>query len=190
VIQIDAALMDFSTFRRLGLTRGPGMSITRQACPSSGSFLAQARVHAFQPECPLLFGGDPTGKRTLRSWRLRSSIPFQRWRRPWISQTLDFTDPGFHRPWISSALAPGGYECVMCGYARVVTPICAPAAKTPAASLVGPLGTTSKTCESFAEYRIRLPLPLHPPKYLPASHRTKARCMPKRYLEVSSYLRR
>jgi hypothetical protein len=154
VIQIDAALLDFSTFRRLGLRRGPGMSITRQACPSSGWFLAQARVHAFQPECPLLFGEDPIGKRTLRSWRLRSSIPFQRWRRPWISSTF----------------APGAYECVMCGYPKVVTPICAPAAKTPAASLVEPLGTTSKTCESFAEYRIRLPLPLHPPKYLPASH--------------------
>jgi len=66
------------------------VSITRQACPSSGWFLVQARVHAFQPECRLLFGEDPIGKRTWRSWRLRSSIPFERWRRPWISQTLNF----------------------------------------------------------------------------------------------------
>src|ERR1700722_17456066 len=76
----------------------------------------------------------------------------------------------WRRPWISSAFGPGGYEYVTCGYPRFVTPICVPAAETPVASLVGPLGNTSKTCESFAEYRIRLPLPLHPPTYLPATH--------------------
>lgn len=163
---------------RLGLRRGPGVSITRQACPSSGWFLAQARVHAFQPECPLLFGEDPIGKRTLRSWRLRSSIPFQPWRRPWISQTLDFI-----------GLCPGRIRVRDVWVSRLSSRFARRRRKLQQLPLLArwePLRRLVKASRNIEfDYLCHYIL-----RNACFTHRNKARCMPKRYLEVSNYLRR